>query len=145
MQRKRRTARPVEDFSCVTRGELGKQLRDARESLNLTQPQVAKALGTTAQYYGLIESGKRPPNPASVSVLARLLRMPAEELAKSLLKVEHPELYAILLERRQAYAADISGAPSMVLGREEHNLLQAFRALDRRARRITLELVRQFA
>jgi transcriptional regulator with XRE-family HTH domain len=52
---------------------LAKRIRERRETLELTQEQLARAIGLSPQYISLIEQDKRVP---SVSSLARL----AEEL-----------------------------------------------------------------
>ena len=53
--------------------DLGKRIRTRRETLELTQEQLARATGLSPQYISLIEQDKRVP---SVSSLARF----AEEL-----------------------------------------------------------------
>jgi transcriptional regulator with XRE-family HTH domain len=52
---------------------IGKRMRERRKELNLTQEQLARALGVTPQHISVIEQDKRAP---SLSSLARL----AEEL-----------------------------------------------------------------
>ena len=40
--------------------DLGERLRGLREDADKTQAEIAAILGTTQQYYGKYESGKRP-------------------------------------------------------------------------------------
>ena len=40
--------------------QYSQRLRDLREDADKTQEEIAKILGTTQQYYGSYETGKRP-------------------------------------------------------------------------------------
>ncbi len=40
--------------------DYAKRLRDLREDADKTQEDIARVLGTTQQYYGSYEAGKRP-------------------------------------------------------------------------------------
>lgn len=51
---------------------MGKAVRQARESLGLTQVEVAEHLGITPQYYGRIERGNAFPG---VSTLVRMIHV----------------------------------------------------------------------
>jgi transcriptional regulator with XRE-family HTH domain len=56
-------------------GKLGKNLREARKKLGLTQEQVAERSGVQAGEISRIESGKRDPQVSTVLKLARALEV----------------------------------------------------------------------
>ena len=61
-------------------GDLGTNLRGARERLGLTQEQVAERSGVHATEVSRIEAGKRDPQVSTVRKLASALQMPAGQL-----------------------------------------------------------------
>ena len=61
-------------------GDLGTNLREARERLGLTQEQVAERSGVHATEVSRIEAGKRDPQVSTVRKLATALRVPAGQL-----------------------------------------------------------------
>lgn len=66
------------DDPCM--GDLGTNLREARERLGLTQEQVAERSGVHATEVSRIEAGKRDPQVSTVRKLASALQMPAGQL-----------------------------------------------------------------
>lgn len=72
-----RGSRP-DDEPCM--GDLGTNLREARERLELTQEQVAERSGVHATEVSRIEAGKRDPQVSTVRKLAKALRMTAGQL-----------------------------------------------------------------
>jgi transcriptional regulator with XRE-family HTH domain len=61
------------DDSCM--GELGTNLREARERLGLTQEQVAERSGVHATEVSRIEAGKRDPQVSTVKKLAAAVEL----------------------------------------------------------------------
>ena len=61
-------------------GDLGTNLREARERLELTQEQVAERCGVHATEVSRIEAGKRDPKVSTLERLAAALEMPAGRL-----------------------------------------------------------------
>lgn len=57
-----------------------KKLVEARESLQLTQVQVAEKAGISRSYYALIELGLRNPSYGLAKEIARMLGRNAEEI-----------------------------------------------------------------
>lgn len=64
--------------------ELGRKIREARESLELSQRALAKRIGITSQYLGRVEANKADgePTEATLHALALELAVPAEELMR---------------------------------------------------------------
>ncbi|MCD8051908.1 MAG: helix-turn-helix domain-containing protein [Clostridiales bacterium] len=58
----------------------GKEIQRLRKARNMTQGDVADALGVTRGAVGLWENGKRTPNGKQVAALARLFNVPLEQL-----------------------------------------------------------------
>ena len=56
-------------------------LQEARKKANLTQFQIAQALGITPVYYQKIEYGERTPSMELASKIAKLLDFPIEKFA----------------------------------------------------------------
>lgn len=52
---------------------IGKRIRERRKDLNLTQEQLARALGLTPQHISVIEQDKRTPSLSSLARLAKEL------------------------------------------------------------------------
>lgn len=61
---------------------LGKRIREEREKRQLTQTELAQAVGKDRQYLYKIESGKVTPNISTVAILAEALEIPVFELLK---------------------------------------------------------------
>jgi transcriptional regulator with XRE-family HTH domain len=53
----------------------GKQIKEAREKLNLTQAEVAKKADMTVNYYAMIERGEVNPSYEKIKSIARVLKM----------------------------------------------------------------------
>jgi len=58
----------------IVLGSLGIKLRRERESLRLTQEELAKAVGLSSEFISLLEIGKRSPSLDSLRALARYLK-----------------------------------------------------------------------
>ncbi len=52
---------------------LGKRIRERRQSMKVTQQELAKALGLTSQHVSAIEQDKRSPSVASLATIAEEL------------------------------------------------------------------------
>lgn len=63
-------------------GNLGKNLRETRKQLGLTQEEVAERSGVQAGEISRIESGKRDPQVSTVERLAKALDVPAAQLLR---------------------------------------------------------------
>ena len=61
---------------------VGQRIRDEREKQNITQSQLAEAVGKDRQYLYKIESGKVTPNVSTIAVLAEALGVSLSELVK---------------------------------------------------------------
>jgi transcriptional regulator with XRE-family HTH domain len=61
-------------------GNFGKNLREARERLGLTQEQVAERSGVQAGEVSRIERGKRDPKVSTMEKLAAAVEMPPGRL-----------------------------------------------------------------
>jgi transcriptional regulator with XRE-family HTH domain len=61
---------------------LGKRIREEREKQEITQTELAQAVGKDRQYLYKIESGKVTPNVSTVAILAEALGIPTYELFK---------------------------------------------------------------
>lgn len=83
---RRSEARNSATFSERTR-EIGAILASARERINCTQEECAKASGTTRRRYGLIERGEVPPNAVELEALVRFLGISPRVMWKDLLNV----------------------------------------------------------
>jgi transcriptional regulator with XRE-family HTH domain len=64
---------PKLDDPCV--GNLGKNLREARKKLRLTQEQVAERSGVQAGEISRIEAGKRDPQVSTILKLAKAVEV----------------------------------------------------------------------
>ncbi|WES33012.1 helix-turn-helix transcriptional regulator [Ruminiclostridium papyrosolvens DSM 2782] len=53
--------------------DLRNWLRKIRDELNLTQAEVAKRVGVTRQFIGMIESGAATPHPETAKIIATSL------------------------------------------------------------------------
>ncbi len=53
----------------------GKQIKRAREKLNLTQAEVAEKADMTVNYYAMIERGEVNPSYEKIKSIARVLKM----------------------------------------------------------------------
>ncbi len=69
------------DDPCVA-GNLGRNLRRARESRGLTQEQVAARCGVHATEVSRIEGGRRDPKVSTVERLAAAVEVPPDELLR---------------------------------------------------------------
>ncbi len=58
----------------------GKRIRERRKELNLTQEQLARALGLTPQHISVIEQDKRAPSLSSLAKLAEELGVTVDYL-----------------------------------------------------------------
>lgn len=61
-------------------GQLSNRLRDAREELNLTQAQLAEAIGVSRKTINTVENGVFVPSTVLALKLARALGKPVESL-----------------------------------------------------------------
>jgi transcriptional regulator with XRE-family HTH domain len=61
-------------------GNLGKNLREARERLGLTQEQVGERSGVQAGEVSRIEHGKRDPQASTIEKLAAAVELPPGRL-----------------------------------------------------------------
>lgn len=61
-------------------GNLGKNLRETREQLGLTQEQVAERSGVQAGEISRIERGQRDPQVSTVEKLAAAVKLPPGRL-----------------------------------------------------------------
>jgi len=59
---------------------LGQRLRTRRESLNVTQQQLARAVGLSAQHISAIEVGRRDPSLETLALLAKELGVSTDYL-----------------------------------------------------------------
>ncbi len=75
-----------------------KSIRSRRRSLDLTQEEVARRIGTTTPYIGHLESGKRHPSEKVVVKLADALGMDRAEL----FLLANPRAEAIIARREQS-------------------------------------------
>jgi transcriptional regulator with XRE-family HTH domain len=66
------------DDPCV--GDLGKNLREARKRLGLTQEDVAERSGVQAGEVSRIEAGKRDPKVSTLEKLAAAVELPPGRL-----------------------------------------------------------------
>lgn len=69
---------PRLDDPCV--GALGKNLREARKRLGLTQEEVAERSGVQAGEVSRIEAGKRDPQVSTLERLAKAVEVPPGRL-----------------------------------------------------------------
>ena len=53
----------------------GKQIKEIREKLNLTQVEVAEKADMTVNYYAMIERGEVNPSYEKIKSIARVLKM----------------------------------------------------------------------
>ena len=63
-------------------GNLGKNLRETRKQLGLTQEEVSQRSGVQAGEISRIEAGKRDPQVSTVERLAKALDVPPGQLLK---------------------------------------------------------------
>jgi transcriptional regulator with XRE-family HTH domain len=61
---------------------VGKSIREERERQNLSQTELAEAVGKDRQYLYKIESGKVTPNVSTIAILAEALGVSLNELLK---------------------------------------------------------------
>lgn len=61
---------------------VGKNIREERERQNLSQTELAEAVGKDRQYLYKIESGKVTPNISTIAILAESLGVSLSELLK---------------------------------------------------------------
>lgn len=88
-----------EDEEGRTRLALGKAAREARTALNMTQAQVADALGLAHEVYGRIERGLMMPSVPTLVRMASVLRVTPDQLlgwSSRQPKVRPPEYERIL-------------------------------------------------
>lgn len=55
--------------------KLGMYLKHRREALKMARPDVARAIGVTSTYLGMVESGKRLPSLPMLEKLADVLQV----------------------------------------------------------------------
>jgi transcriptional regulator with XRE-family HTH domain len=55
--------------------QFGKQIKEAREKLNLTQAEVAEKADITVNYFAMIERGEVNPSYEKLKSIARVLKM----------------------------------------------------------------------
>jgi transcriptional regulator with XRE-family HTH domain len=68
------------DWTILRVGNLGKNLREARERLGLTQEEVAERSGVQAGEVSRIERGKRDPQVSTLEKLAAAVELPPGRL-----------------------------------------------------------------
>lgn len=62
---------------------IGNRLKQLREERNLTQGEMAKKIGTTAQYYGVLERNEKIPSVNSILKISRSLGVSTDFLLES--------------------------------------------------------------
>lgn len=62
-------------ISNSTVKQFGKQIKEAREKLNLTQSDVATKAGMTVNYYAMIERGEVNPSFEKIKSLTKVLNL----------------------------------------------------------------------
>lgn len=72
---------PARTIPCVG-GNLGRNLRHARDRLGLTQEQVAERSGVHATEVSRIEAGKRDPRVSTMERLAKAVGVPPSDLLR---------------------------------------------------------------
>ena len=65
-------------------GLIGKKIREQREKQNITQTELAQAVGKDRQYLYKIETGRVTPNIATVAILAEALGISISELLREI-------------------------------------------------------------
>lgn len=63
-----------------TRQEIGKRLREARESNHLTQADVATKARITTSYYARVERGEEQPSLAAIKELIKALKIKSSDI-----------------------------------------------------------------
>jgi len=59
---------------------IGNRLKQLREERDLTQGEMAKKIGTTAQYYGVLERNEKIPSVNSILKMAKVLSVSTDYL-----------------------------------------------------------------
>ncbi len=67
---------------------LGNRIQSAREAKNLTQEQLAEALGLKAIHIAMLEKGEKPPKVETLVNLANALEVSADDLLRD--NLSHP-------------------------------------------------------
>lgn len=62
--------------------KLGRNLKRIRTEKNMSQGDIARALGVDRGYISNIENGKRNPTLATIAKIAQVLKVSADELLK---------------------------------------------------------------
>jgi transcriptional regulator with XRE-family HTH domain len=94
------------DLAYSYRRALGDYVRDARHKAEMTQRQVAEALGVREQMISQIEVGRNNIPPEDYEKLVSVLGLDKEEFAKTLLRYTNPWLYALMFGIRDAQLRD---------------------------------------
>lgn len=84
---------------------IGPRIRERRQELNLTQQDVADALGLTPQHISVIEQGKRIPSLSSVVKLAEELGVTVDYLATGKQGVVKDAIPAIKADKKLSLKA----------------------------------------
>ena len=71
--------------------ELGKKIKKLRKAMGYTQEQLAEQAGTSTNYLGSIETGKKYPSPQMIDKLAKALDINSLDLFKK----ESPDMQSI--------------------------------------------------
>lgn len=79
---------PVREEKAELKRSLGEVLKEHRTRCKMTQEFVAEALGVTRQAVSKWESGRSDPSTSNLLALARLYRVPAEELLRQTARAE---------------------------------------------------------
>ncbi|MFN3326683.1 MAG: helix-turn-helix domain-containing protein [Bryobacteraceae bacterium] len=90
----------IKDFHAIRRQIVGGWLKDRRLAAGLTQKQVADAMGI--EYYTFVaamEAGRARVPQEKYERYARLLKVPAVDLAKRVLRAEDPNAFRIIFGR----------------------------------------------
>ncbi|MFN3933257.1 MAG: helix-turn-helix domain-containing protein [Parvibaculum sp.] len=90
----------TKDFHDIRRQIVGGWLKERREAVRLTQKQIADALGIG--YYTFVsamEAGRSRVPQEKYEQYARLLKVPAADLAKRVLRAEDPNAFRIIFGR----------------------------------------------
>lgn len=66
------------------RNRFGKRLRKIRRNKDLTQEQLAEAVGVSVDFIGNIERGKSAPSFPTIEKLAEVLQVPIEDFFQPL-------------------------------------------------------------
>jgi transcriptional regulator with XRE-family HTH domain len=70
--------------------KLGQVVADLRERRSLSRPEVARSIGVTSTFLGMVESGKRTLSTVTLEKLAEVFGVPAEFITCLAAKIPGP-------------------------------------------------------